>query len=978
MVAVALLLFMGSCQKDPIGGGQGTVNYSEKTAQEGGYTYSYVEGDPMQVRQYTLENGLKILLSVNKNKPRIQTYVAVAAGSKNDPAHATGLAHYLEHMVFKGTSKLGTADWAKEKPLLDSIENLFTTYRQTTDPAKRKAVYAVIDKVSGEAAKYAIANEYDKLMTHIGATGTNAYTWLDQTVYVNDIPSNNLQKWALVEAERFGEMVPRLFHTELEAVYEEKNRSLDDDGSKVFEGMFKALFPNHTYGSQTTIGTVEHLKNPSITEIKKFFDTYYVPNNMAVCMSGDLDPTETVKIIEKTFGKLKRKELPAFSQPALPELKKTELTYTGPSQESVSVAWRIPGFGTKEARLATLMGQLLSNGAAGIMDLNLVSQQKVLGASAASYVFKEYGVLFADGQPREGQKLEEVRDLMLAQIDSIKQGRFDKKLLQAVINNLRQEKMYKLEENEMRASTMVDVYVNGGKWIDAVQELELMAKVTPEDIIAFAKANFNDNYVVAYKRLGVDNSIEKVVKPAITPVAVNREMQSTFLKDIMAMEATRLKPDFVNLDKEITTTKLDNGLEVQAVKNKMNTLGTLELVWPMGNDANPAYDMATSYASYLGSKTMTADDLNKELFALGLSWSIASGDKKVVLSISGLDENLDKGLALVEGIMADLQPDEAKLANLKQDLIKALQDQKLNKGHVLGVALRAYALFGANSPFLKQLKPKDIETMSSGQLIGLLKELPGITHKVQYYGPRSVEQVASMVAAAHKVAGMKPAPVNAEPVYNALDKPAVLMAHYDMVQADLAFISHAGAFSPDIMGINSMYNNYFDGNMGSIVFQELRESKALAYSCYSRLNRPKFKARPMFNVAGIGCQADKLAEAMAGMTQLLDAMPQNPQGFETAKKALIEQMESQRYSPREYFTLKEEAQDLGLPANIEETLYKTVPGITLQQVADYQKQRVAAKPRVVTIIGHRGKLNKAVLAKYGTLRELSLEELYGY
>jgi predicted Zn-dependent peptidase len=228
-------LGLASCSKKAEDSTAG--QFTEKTATEDGYTYSYVEGDPLKARVYTLKNGLKIYLTVNKDEPRIQCAVAVATGSKNDPANATGLAHYLEHMVFKGTSKLGTADWTKEKPLLDSIEHLFETYRQTQDPAARKKLYEKIDHVSGEAAKYAIANEYDKLMSHVGAKGTNAFTWVDQTVYINDIPANNLEKWLKVESERFGELVPRLFHTELEAVYEEKNRGLDSDLDKVYENV---------------------------------------------------------------------------------------------------------------------------------------------------------------------------------------------------------------------------------------------------------------------------------------------------------------------------------------------------------------------------------------------------------------------------------------------------------------------------------------------------------------------------------------------------------------------------------------------------------------------------------------------------------------------------------------------------------------------------------------------------------------------
>ena len=247
-----------------------------------GYSYETVVNDKSGVRIYTLKNGLKVYLAKNDDAPRIQTYIPVRTGSNNDPSDNTGLAHYLEHMVFKGTSKLGTSDWAKEKTYLTQISDLYEQHKAEKDPEKKKALYKKIDEVSLEASKYTIANEYDKAISSLGATGTNAHTWLDETVYKNNIPSNELEKWLKVEKERFLEVVLRLFHTELEAVYEEFNRAQDNDGRLVNYAMMEALFPKHPNGQQTTIGTSEHLKSPSMVAIHKYFDTYYVPNNMAV------------------------------------------------------------------------------------------------------------------------------------------------------------------------------------------------------------------------------------------------------------------------------------------------------------------------------------------------------------------------------------------------------------------------------------------------------------------------------------------------------------------------------------------------------------------------------------------------------------------------------------------------------------------------------------------------------------------------
>ena len=369
------------------------------------YNYTTVEGDPMHSLIYTLPNGLKVYMSVNKDVPRIQTYIPVRVGGKNDPAETTGLAHYFEHLMFKGTEKFGTSDYAAEKPMLDEIEHLFEVYRKTTDEAERAALYKQIDSVSYEASKIAIPNEYDKLMTAIGAKGTNAYTSYDVTCYVEDIPSNQIENWARIQADRFENPVIRGFHTELETIYEEKNMSLTKDVRKLYESMWQALTPNHPYGSQTVLGTQEHLKNPSITNVKNYHKQWYVPNNMAICVAGDFDPDNMVDIITKYFGHLK----PNPNLPVLNFEKEAEITEPivkevwGNEAEQVLVAWRTPGLSDKEAEVAEIMSQVLQNGKAGLLDLNVNQKQRVLGSYSGTYGQADYSAELLVGRPNEGQ-----------------------------------------------------------------------------------------------------------------------------------------------------------------------------------------------------------------------------------------------------------------------------------------------------------------------------------------------------------------------------------------------------------------------------------------------------------------------------------------------------------------------------------------------------------------------------------------------
>ena len=483
-----------------------------------GYHYTEVSGDPLHVRIYTLANGLKVYLSKNAAEPRIQTIIGVHAGSTYDPPETTGLAHYFEHMMFKGTDKIATWNWEEEKPLLEEISDLFEQYRNERHYNKKKEIYHMIDSVSQLAAQYAIPNEYDKLTGSIGARGVNAGTSYDFTQFTADIPSNELKKWTELESERFKHMVLRLFHTELETVYEEFNMYQDDDNTRAQTMLLATLFPSHPYG-RDVIGLPEHIKNPSIKNIYKFSDEYYVPNNMAIALAGDLNYEETIRIIDQYFGDMKKKEV---TPPELPQEKPLtgpiEKTVTGPSAESVLIGFRFHGANSEDEKYVTLIDMILNNSKAGLIDLDLKQKQKVLLAGCGPFKLRDYIVHSFYGAPRQGQSLEEVRDLLLGEIEKVKKGEFDDWLIQAVINNLRRSEMEQMENNMDRAYTMMESFTLDIPWAEKVSYYDGLEKITKEQLVAFAREHYNNNYVVVYKRTGISDQVVKVEKPAITPL----------------------------------------------------------------------------------------------------------------------------------------------------------------------------------------------------------------------------------------------------------------------------------------------------------------------------------------------------------------------------------------------------------------------------------------------------------------------------
>ena len=468
--------------------------YNANTSENMNENYEFVENDPLNARVYTLDNGLKVYLTSYADAPRVQTNIAVRAGSKNDPEDATGLAHYLEHMLFKGTDVYGSLDYEKEKPLLEKIEALYEEYRtiDMSDTENRNRVWSQIDSVSGVAAEFAIANEYDKMVTSLGAKGTNAYTSNEKTVYINDIPSNQMEKWLKLESERFRYPVFRLFHTELEAVYEEKNISLDNDGRKMFEALLDGLFPIHQYGQQTTIGTIDHLKNPSLIEIRKYFNKYYIPNNMAICLSGDFDYDETIELVEKYWGGFESKETPTFEvrqESPITEVIETEVW--GPEAERLYMGFRFDGANTRDVELLTMMDMVLSNTAAGLIDLNLNQSQEIIGGGCFPMVMKDYSIHGFYGSPKPGQTLLEVKDLLLSQIEEVKVGNFPDWLVGAIISDLKLNQIKKLESNSGRANEFVDAFILGIDWEDHQNEMAQLEKITKQDIIDFANANYS-------------------------------------------------------------------------------------------------------------------------------------------------------------------------------------------------------------------------------------------------------------------------------------------------------------------------------------------------------------------------------------------------------------------------------------------------------------------------------------------------------
>ncbi|QDP84988.1 insulinase family protein [Chryseobacterium sp. SNU WT5] len=949
-----------------------------KEASGNGYTYKYVTNDPMSARFYTLKNGLTVILSPTKKDPRIQAYIAVKAGSKTDPRTNTGLAHYLEHMVFKGTDKYGSLDWAKEKPQLDIIDGLYEQYNKTKDETKRKAIYKKIDSVSGVASKFAIANEYDKMMASMGAQGTNAFTSFEQTVYTDDVPSSSLDKYLTVQGERFRNPILRIFHTELEAVYEEKNRTLDDDGDKVFEELFAQLFKKHNYGQQTTIGTVEDLKNPSLVEIRKYFNNYYVPNNMAVILSGDFNPDVVIGKVDKAFSYMKTKPVAkyAFAQedaitaPIVKEI-------TGPDAENVTIGYRLPGNKDKDVLIADLVGQILTNGKAGLLDLNLVKKQKLLRASAFTYTLIDHGILYLSAAPTNGQSLEEVKALVLGEIDNLKKGNFDEDLITSIINNIKKNKIYESENYSNRASSLMDAFTSELNWRDQVAYVNDLSKVSKTDIVNFANKYLGDNYVAVLKRKGESEGTLKIEKPQITPVETNADKQSAFVKMVGDMPNTASAAVFLDYNKDIQKSKLGKA-EVLYVPNTENQIFRLKYRYKIGSLNDLKQPLASQYLQFLGTDKMSAEEISKAFYKIACNFNISAGEEYTTVSIEGLQENFEKAVQLYEDLIQNVKADDAALKSLKERIAKARKDAKANKGAIMQ-GLTNYALYGQDNKFNNVLSNAALEATTSAELVKRIKNLNNYEQTVIYYGPASLKELDIKLKEMHQFPA-KFAVAPPEKVFKQIpqNKNQVLFTDYDMVQAETRWIRNTEKYNADKNTVVKVFNNYFGGGMGSIIFQTIRESKALAYSTYGVYVQPQKKDQEYYMVSYVGSQADKFNDATTAMNELLTTMPHLDENLNLAKTQVKKDIQTERITQDNIIFNYLAAKELGLSQDPRKDIYNSVDKITMQDLKNFHQNNFSKKPYTYAIVASEKKVSMKDMQKLGEVKKISLEELFGY
>ena len=946
------------------------------------YSYEKVKGDPLGTRIYTLDNGLKVYLSVNKEQPRIQTIISVRVGGKNDPAETTGLAHYFEHLMFKGTDKFGTSDYEAEKPLLDQIEALFEQYRVTTDEKQRKAIYAQIDELSQQASKFSIPNEYDKLIQSIGGDGCNAWTSYDETSYMSEIPSNQVENWAKIESERFKNAVIRGFHTELETVYEEYNMSLTRDNNKVIQQFLGLMMPNHPYGQHTVLGKQEHLKNPSITNIKNYYKTYYVPNNMAVCLSGDFNPDEVIKIVDAYFGDMVPNEnLPQDVVGEIsPVTEPRKADVWGLESETYFAGWLTGSATSADALMLELAASVLSNGNSGIIDQNIMQTQKALYAAASADQLSDAGLLMLFGMPKAGQTLEQVEALLLEQVEALKRGEFDESILNAIIANYKRHLMESYESNFDRCYAMALSFINGKKWEDEVSKLDVVSKITKEDVVAWANKTFTaDALVTVYKRQGEDKNQKKIDKPQITPIATNRDNQSEFLKAIAGSKVTPIAPRFTDYKRDMDILTLDNGIEVLYKQNELNERFELIYLYDFGTEKDPALSVAREYLSMLGTENKSLAQIMSEQYEIACDVSFSPAKNNFYVSISGIGEHMPAAMALAEDYIANVKGDEAVLAEVKNDIIKERANNKTNQRANYN-ALQRYVLYGAEYVDRTTLSNDELMALQSEELLDKIRGLKNYQHRILYYGPLGKRELTKLLEKNHSVADeLIPVEYQTTPTLP-VTEPKVVFAQYDAKQIYyMQYTCGSDMFDVDLDPSVRLYNEYFSGGMNAIVFQEMREARGLAYSSYAYLGQGNTCNEPYYFYAFIATQNDKMQQAIEAFDSIIENMPQSEAAFELTKQGILTGMATGRTTKMDVIWKYLGDMRFGITDfNRTEAVYNAIQSMTLEDVVEFQQSHIKGRDYVYCILGDKNDVDMKYLKSLGGVEFVTPTQIFGY
>jgi predicted Zn-dependent peptidase len=937
--------------------------------------YRPKKDDVLQASIYRLDNGLTVYLTEYHETPRFYAEIAVRAGSVEDPAETTGLAHYFEHLMFKGSRRLGTIDYEKEAAHLEKIADLYEAQLRAEDAAEREAIQAAIVRESAAAAQYAVPNELDQLYRSMGGRGINAHTWYDETVYKADLPANRLRQWAALESNRFQEPVFRLFQTELETVFEEVNRALDNKDRIIQYAVAKALYPDHPYG-RPVLGWTEDIKKPSVRNIVRFFKTWYVPNNLCISISGDIDTEETIAVIDEYFSVLGEKPLPereAWELEPLEGRMAVDTQYEG--EEYALLAFRTVPHGHEDAEALMVLDMILDNSVAGLINLNLNQKQAVRNAGSYPLMLKNAGAQYLYGVPKKDQTLEEVEQLLLDQITRIREGKFEAGIIKAIINDFRKNILGGMESNEARSHMMARSFIQGDSWRYTLNGLNRLEKVRKKDVMRVAEQYFSGGYVRGFRH-DAPHDVPKIPKPDLPEIDIEPSRHSRFAAEIMAMPAEPIEPEFVDPGSDYRKKKTPAGRTIYHVANPVNTIFDFSLSVDFGNHENNTIGTAVQFLEKSGTERLCPEALKKEWYRLGTDFNISASDNRTTISLRGLDRNFAASLALLKEALTEAEAPPGTLEELKKIMLARREDARKQADSLMS-ALTQYNRYGGESWYLRMLPEEELMALAAEDLHDLAADLLTYKQTVSYTGSLSaaeVEKTLEKTFGAEKKL-KEPPPFRylrvREPEQN-----SIRLVEKELAQAQIRIEFGSVPYDPALIPAANLFNMYFSGGMTGVVFQELREARALAYVAGAWYGFGYREKDQNIMMGVIQTQPDKTAEASGAFIELMDNMPVSDQRFAVAKDALLNQYRTGKLGFRQIAGAVQDWERHGLEPDPRRRSYAAVKDAGIDTLTAFHEAYIAGKNKIIGIVGDAARMNKDALAAMGTVETVTAGDIF--
>ncbi len=928
--------------------------------------------DPLNVKQYVLDNGLTVLLSENHNTPQIFGVIAVKAGGKNDPKEATGMAHYLEHMLFKGTKEMGTWDYEKEAVHLKEIERLYEELGKTKDEKVRAEIQKKINDAAIEAGKYAIPNEMDRMLSEIGSTNVNAFTTEDFTAYHNAFPANKLEHWLKIYDHRFEQPVFRLFQSELETVYEEKNRSMDSPFSAVLDEFNKNFWKTHPYGQQPIIGLTEHLKNPSLEKMYAYFNTYYVANNMVLSLSGDFDAEEAIKLIREYFSDWRSGEIPAFPKYEEAAFKGKETVHIKATPVKGAIrGYRTPPNGQQDQQKIQLANYLLTNSeGSGLLD-NLTNEGKVTFTGMFPMEYNDYSATIIFVIPKIlGQSFDEADKLLDEQMNKLRKGEFDDKFFQGAKISLQKDFEKQLESNESRALLMMSAFTSNTPWQQYLSNFSRIKNFTKEEIVAVINQYYGENYLALYSGMGTAKK-DKLSKPAFEAVIPPDGKISAFCQEWRKTETPAIKASFVDFNKDITRSEIAKNVTLKTVENPFNEIFNLRISWGTGNQYDSLLNYVPAYLNKLGVKGSDVSTFKNSLFALGASMNFKSTKNELILDVEGIDENLAPTLQLVENFLLNAEATPEAITSIADEIEsgRKLANKDLN---TLMTATQQYALFGYKSSFLQELSTSQIKKLTPEQMMQSFRNAQTYGIEISYTGSRAHEVTKEII---HEQLALAAVPNAAQPKIDypmkGFEAPKVYFVNdKKAVQSQVLFLVEGQPMQLNMLGESSAFNLYFGGDMSSLVFQEIREFRSLAYSTRAQYKLSDHQGKTNLFFGYVGCQGDKTPEALQVMNDLITNMPVKKEREDAIRAALISEAKTSKPGFRSLISTVDDWEEMGFTQDPNIALLPYYTDLSFEQITAFYQQHIHGKNIQLVVVGNKKKFKLKELEKYGAVTQL--------